>query len=47
MTMKVVSPSVDGFLPNDIVVNAEKEEADVLVDRLNAATIRHKMERRN
>ena len=31
-------------LADDIVVNAEEEEANVLVDRLDTTTIRYKME---
>ena len=47
MAMKVVSASEDDLLPNfadDIVVNAEEEEAGILIDCLDTTTTRYKME---
>ena len=45
MTMKVVSALGGGatYYQLKIIVNAEEEEADVLVDRLDTTTTRYKM----
>ena len=50
MTMKVVSASEGGRLitnfrvTDDMVLNAEEEEAGVLIDRLDTTTTRYKLE---
>ena len=50
MTIKVVSASEGGRLitnfrvTDDMVLNAEEEEAGVLIDRLDTTTTRYKLE---